>query len=78
MHQNRALRYVEGSAPHTVAPPSQKSSNEARTDRLGRGAELTSRAILRWSQKRRVEWLDIAPRETAVKRFHRKVRGAPS
>ena len=31
MQRDGALRYVEGSAPRPVAPPSQQGSNEART-----------------------------------------------
>ena len=35
MQRDGALRYVEGSAPRPVAPPSQQSSNEARTLLIG-------------------------------------------
>ena len=35
MQRDRALRYVEGSAPRPVAPPSQQGSNEARTLLIG-------------------------------------------
>ena len=31
MQRDRALRYMEGSAPRPVAPPGQHRSNEART-----------------------------------------------
>jgi putative transposase len=35
MQRDGALRYVEGSAPRPVAPPSQPGSNEARNLRIG-------------------------------------------
>src|SRR5262249_33386127 len=35
MQRDGALRYVEGSAPRPVAPPSQQRSNEARTLLIG-------------------------------------------
>src|ERR1700733_3680895 len=35
MQRDGALRYVEGSAPRPVAPPSQRGSNDARTLRIG-------------------------------------------
>jgi hypothetical protein len=35
MQRDGALRYVEGSAPRRVAPPSQQGSNEARTLLVG-------------------------------------------
>ena len=44
MQRDGALRYVEGSAPRPVAPPSQQGSNEARTSpqrRMRLGAQLT-------------------------------------
>ena len=35
MQRDGALRYIEGSAPRPVAPPSQQGSNEARTLLIG-------------------------------------------
>ena len=35
MQRDGALRYVKGSAPRPVAPPSQRGSNDARTLRIG-------------------------------------------
>jgi putative transposase len=35
MQRDGALRYVEGSAPRPVAPPSQQGSNEVRTLLIG-------------------------------------------
>ena len=38
------------------------------------GTELTSMAILRWSQERPVEWHYIAPRQAPAERLHRELQ----
>ena len=48
MQRDGALRYVEGSAPRPVAPPSQQGSNEARTSthrRMRQGAQVTGEIV---------------------------------
>lgn len=37
------------------------------------GTELTSLAILRWSQERRVEWHHIAPGQADAERLRREL-----
>lgn len=42
------------------------------------GTELTSSAILRWSQERRVEWHYIAPGKSMQKRLRRELQRSPA